>query len=80
VRDAPRLWDVDAAAVDIVAIGDDVAQIDPDPEVDALVLYQAVSALRSTIARSISTAQRAASKTLANSTSMPSPVVLTIRP
>ena len=38
------------------------------------------SALRSAIAAWISTAQRTASTTLANSTSRPSPVVLTMRP
>ena len=37
-------------------------------------------ALRLTIARCTSTAQRTASTTLENSTSMPSPVVLTMRP
>ena len=37
-------------------------------------------ALRSAIPRCTSTAQRTASTTLANSTSKPSPVVLTIRP
>src|ERR1019366_85612 len=40
----------------------------------------ATSALRSAIARWISMAQRTASTALANSTSAPSPVVLTIRP
>ena len=38
------------------------------------------SALRSAMPRWISTAQRTASTTLTNSTSIPSPVVLTMRP
>ncbi len=71
--------DIDAVAVNVVAVGDDVAEIDPDAERDALV-FGRLSALRSTIARWISTAQRTASTTLENSTSIPSPVVLTMRP
>jgi hypothetical protein len=47
---------VDAVAVDVAAIGDDVAEIDPDAEGDAVA--SGTSALRSTIARWISTAQR----------------------
>jgi hypothetical protein len=43
-------------------------------------LSSEISALRSTIARCSSAAQRTASTTLGNSTSMPSPVVLTMRP
>jgi hypothetical protein len=37
--------DVDAIAVDIVAVDDDVAEIDPDAEIDAAILAQAGVAL-----------------------------------
>ena len=69
---------VDAVAVDVVAICYDVVEIKPDAEPNALFL--GLAAFRSTIARCTSTAQRTASTTLPNSTSMPSPVVLTMRP
>ena len=70
--------DIDAVAVNVVAVDDDVADIDSDAQGDALVV--GMSASRSTIARWISTAQRTASTTLGNSTSTPSPVSLTMRP
>ena len=70
--------DIDAVAIDVVPSTSDVAEIDADAEFDALVLGQ--PALRSAMPRWISTAQRTASTTLANSTSRPSPVVLTMRP
>jgi hypothetical protein len=69
---------VDAITVDVVAITDNVAKIDPDTEDDPLVL--GVCALRSTIPRCSSTARRTASTTLGNSANMPSPVVFTMRP
>jgi adenylate cyclase len=53
--------------------------IDPDAR-DLVMRGSGTSALRSTIARWISTAHRTASTTLENSTSIPSPVVLTMRP
>ena len=52
--------------------------IDADAKLDAL--SAGTPALRSAMPRCISTAQRTASTTLANSTRMPSPVVLTMRP
>ena len=70
--------DVDAIAEDVVAVDDDVADIDADAELDALV--GGTPALRSAMPRCTSTAQRTASTTLANSSSRPSPVVLTMRP
>ena len=70
--------DVDAIAEDVVAVDDDVAEIDADAELDAL--SAGTPALRSAMPRCTSTAQRTASTTLANSTSRPSPVVLTMRP
>ena len=70
--------DVDAVAVDVVALDDDVADVDADAELDPLVLRY--RRCRSAMPRWISTAQRTASTALANSTSNPSPVVLTMRP
>ena len=68
--------DIDAVAEDVVAVDDDVAEVDPDPEPDP----SGMPASPSIIARCTSAAQRTASTTLANSTSIPSPVVLTMRP
>ena len=50
------------------------------PVRNVIRLSSETSALRSTISRWVSTAQRTVSTTLGNSTSMPSPVVLTMRP
>ena len=71
--------DIDAIAVDVVAIDDDVAEIDADPERDPRVLGEGLT-LASAIARWISTAHATASTTLANSTSAPSPMSFTMRP
>jgi hypothetical protein len=70
--------DVDAIAEDIVALDNDVAEIDADAELNALVRRN--SLLREAISCCTSIAQRTASTTLANSTRIPSPVVLTMRP
>jgi hypothetical protein len=70
--------DVDAIAVDVPAVRNDVSQVDPDAELDALLPRPSV--LRSPMPRWISTAQRTASTTLLNSASSPSPVFLTTRP
>jgi len=70
--------DIDAVAENVVGLDDDVAEIDPDPEPDAALVRNPAS--RSIIARCNSAAQRTASTTLGNSASIPSPVVLTMRP
>ena len=70
--------DIDAIAVDVVAIDDDVAEIDADPERDPRVLGKGSRWLA--IERWISTAHATASTTLANSTSAPSPMSFTMRP
>ena len=70
--------DVDSVAENIVVVDDDIADVNADPKLDPEVLRHVGVSLA--ISRWISTAQRAASTALANSTSMPSPVVLTIRP
>src|ERR1035437_9370003 len=119
---------IDAVSENVIAVENDVADIDADAEFDALVrrcrgvalchaaldidratdgidhahelhehsiarrfddsaamfgdlgIDEFRSELRSAMPRWISTAQRTASTTLTNSTSIPSPVVLTIRP
>jgi hypothetical protein len=63
--------DVDAVAIEVVALDDHIAEIDADAQLDAVVRPDAV--FRSGIACCTSTAQRTASTTLANSTSRPSP-------
>ena len=68
--------DVDAVAEDVVFFDDDVAEIDSDAELDLPWIDIGIALA---IRRWIS-ARMAASMTLANSTSMPSPVVLMIRP
>ena len=73
-----RERDVDAVAEDVVVVDDDVADVDADAEFDPIRC--GTSALRSAMPRWTSIAQRTASTALANSTSMPSPVVLTMRP
>jgi hypothetical protein len=84
-RDAARLGqafeparDVDTVAEDVTVLDDDVADVDADTELDAMVGGN--GALPLAIAACTSAAQRNASTTLANSTSKPSPVVLTMRP
>ena len=62
----------------VVVLDDDVAEVDPDPQSDPAVLGRAAS--RSIIARCTSAPQRTALTTLENSASIPSPVVLTMRP
>ena len=62
-----------------LAFDHDIAEIDADAKLDPAV-SAARSALRSAMPRWTSTAQRTASTTLRNSTSTPSPVVLTMRP
>ena len=71
--------DVDAVAEDVVIVDDDVADVDTDPEFDPDILRY-VWLFCPAMPRWISIAQRAASTALANSTSMPSPVVFTMRP
>ncbi len=70
---------VDAVAEDVVALDDDVAEVDADAEGDAPILGYPGCAC-SAIAVCTSTAQRTALTTLGNSSSRPSPVVLTMRP
>ena len=72
--------DVDAIAHQIaVGLLDDVAQMDADPKLDALVGRDAQRCARSWPFWT-SIAQFTASTTLRNSTSAPSPVRLTTRP
>ena len=77
-RFKPR-GDVDAVAIDVAVLDDDVAEIDADAKHDAPVVL-GTPALRSAMPRCHSIAQRTASTTLVNSTRMPSPVVFTIWP
>ncbi len=69
---------VDAVAVDVAAVGDDVAEIDPYPEGDALLLGR----LGVAVDHRPLELDRAADRIddARKSTSMPSPVVLTMRP
>jgi hypothetical protein len=67
--------DVDAVAIEVVALNERLM-----PMRSSMRLSAAVSVSRSGIACCTSAAQRTASTTLANSTSRPSPVVLTMRP
>jgi hypothetical protein len=69
--------DIDAIAENVPAVNDDVAEVDADAKLDRRPAGTA--ALRTAISRCTSTAQRTASTTLANSTRIPSPVVLTMR-
>ncbi len=64
--------------MDVFALNDDVAEIDADAEIEPR--SGGASAFRFAFSCWISTAQRNASITLWNSTSMPSPIVLTSRP
>ena len=70
--------DVDTVACDVVAVDDDIAEVDADPELNPFAVDS--SRLRSAIARCTSIAQRKAESALPNSTSIPSPDVLTICP
>ena len=71
--------DVDAVAHQVaVALLDDVAQMNADAKLDALLGRHAGVALDETVCTSI--AQRTASTTLRNSMIEPSPVRLTTRP
>ena len=69
---------VDAVPEDVVVIDDDIADVNADPELDPYILGH--DTFWSAMPRWTSTAPRTASTALANSTNMPSPVVLTIRP
>ena len=70
--------DVDAVAVNVAAVGDHVAEIDPDAKAQAPLLGEVQIAVGH---RALNFAGAApASTTLANSASTPSPVVLTMRP
>src|SRR5207253_4711657 len=70
--------DIDAVSENVVVIENDVTDMDADPKLDPESVE--TSAFCAAILRWTSTAQRAASTALANSTSIPSPVVLTMRP
>jgi hypothetical protein len=70
--------DIDAVVEDVVALNDDVPEIDPDRK--RMRWASSHRASRSIMPRCTSTAQRTASTTRLNSTSMPSSVVLTMRP
>ena len=69
---------IDAVTKNIVALDQDVAEVDPDPEQHTPVLRD--TSLRSAIAACTATAHSTASTTEGNSINKPSPVVLTIRP
>ena len=80
--DAPRLGqrleprrDVHAIAGNVVAVDHDVAQVDADPVVDALVA--SMPALRSPIVRWIASPASNAATALGNSARRPSPAVFT---
>jgi len=70
--------DIDPVAEDVAALDKNVAEIDPDAEPDAPLFGQ----LHVPVAHAALQlgGERIASTTLANSTSKPSPVVLTMRP
>ena len=70
--------DVDAIAKDIFAVDDDVADIDPNPELDWIGLGATSIVLPKLPLNLI--AHVTASTALANSTSAPSPISLTMRP
>ena len=70
--------DIDTIPEDVVTFDDDVADVDADTKVDPVIGRTAGIAFGH--ARCTSTAHRTASTTLGNSSSRPSPVVLTIRP
>ncbi len=70
--------DVYAVAVDVIALDNDVTQVDAYAEINAAL--RRAAAFRSALLCWISTAQRSASTTLWNSTRIPSPIVLIKRP
>lgn len=70
--------DVDAVAEDIIVIDNDVADMNPDR--NSIFRSAGTPAFCAVIPRWTWIAQRTASTALANSTSRPSPVVLTMRP
>ena len=70
--------DVDAVAIEVVALDDHVAELMPMR--NSMRLSAGTPVLRSGIACCTATAQRTASTRLGNSASTPSPVVLTILP
>jgi len=70
--------DIKAVAEDVAILDDDVALMNADAELEAVVCRRAALTGASAVCSSL--AQRTASTTLANSTSRPSPVVLTMRP
>ena len=87
VRDANRAGlreplephgDIDAITKDVVAVDDDITQVDPDPQLETALLRDRLVTARAT--RCISTAQLRASTTLEKSASTLSPAVPTIRP
>jgi hypothetical protein len=69
--------DVDAVAEDVAAVGDHVAEIDPDAKAQAGLLGEIQISVRRRVL--YSPAQRTASTTPSNSANTPSAVVLTIR-
>src|SRR5271166_6140026 len=70
--------DVDPVSEDIVAVDNDVAQIDADPQLETAL--RGIGSLIPRAARCISTAQPSASTTLEKSASGLSPAVPTSRP
>ena len=70
--------DIDAVAEHVAALDDDVAEIDPDPHGDALLVGQRLVCF--TIASRSAAAQRVASTTLSNSLSAISPACLKMFP
>jgi hypothetical protein len=70
--------DIDAVAIEVIALDDHVAEMMPMRS--SMRLSAVTLVFRSGIACCTATAQPTASTTLANSTSNPSPVVLTMRP
>ena len=70
--------DIDALAENVVALNQDIAEMDADAVDDAP--GSGMTALRSTISFWIAIAHSTASTTEGNSSSNPSPMVLTMRP
>ena len=72
---------VHAVAVEVaVGFADHVAEVDADPEADALLLHGTAASSRSAMPRWMRIAHSTASTALANSHSAPSPMSLTMRP
>ena len=73
--------DVDAVAIDIFTFDDDIADVDPDPKLDRIGLGATGITVLAELSLDFDCAGDAPSLTaLANSTSAPSPMSLTIRP